>query len=69
MAYLTKILPSERQQNNRLPAIMPIGDNEDYNLRHDTAYGAEAFVLPIALDALMQSMLVPHPRLFPRGEV
>lgn len=62
MAYSKKAHTSESKQGSHLPAVIPIGDNEEYEERLGTIYGADAFILPIALDTSKAWRLMHHAR-------
>ncbi len=70
MAYSIKAHTNESKQGSHLPAILPIGDNEQYEDGLGTIYGADAFILPIALDTIKASRLmhIARPWSFPGCE-
>jgi hypothetical protein len=58
MAYSIKPYTSESNQGSHLPIVLPIGDNQQYEDSLGTIYGADAFILPIALDTSKASRLM-----------
>jgi len=58
MAYAIKAHPIESIQGSHLPTVIPIGENDQYQERIGTIYGANVFMLPIALDTRRVSKLM-----------